>query len=123
MHEKYLQQVGETLMTHQTGIDTANIAISGLRAKLETLSAVHARVQGSKEHQTDGRIFKMDPTASAIVHLQSQIDRMAKHTSVSDQSVNESERLTIQIDEMRQKIQNLEKHVVSLVSTATATHV
>ncbi|KAG9895396.1 hypothetical protein KCU98_g8528, partial [Aureobasidium melanogenum] len=119
-HKSYLEKTGETLITHQNNMATVRKTIDDLRSELQRLSTVNVGRRGNENSAPRGNHLRLDVTPDAIFGLQSQIDRLAEEVrhkvnnaespkSDASSAANDVETLMIQMDDVRNKIRNLER--------------
>lgn len=131
-HKSYLEKTGETLITHQNNMATVSKTIDDLRSELQRLSTVNAGRRGNENSAPRGNHLRLDVTPDAIFGLQSQIDRLAEEVrhkfnnaespkSDASSAANDVETLMIQMDDVRNKIRNLERDMVCYRGRAVVT--
>ncbi|KAK6005234.1 hypothetical protein QM012_008013 [Aureobasidium pullulans] len=98
-HQSYLEQTGQTLITHQNNMDTVSKTVDDLRSKLERLSTSNSGLSSND---------------SSISKLQHQIDRLAEEVRCKGNNAEEdaeSKALSINdtgvLDELRNEINSL----------------
>ncbi|CAD0107235.1 unnamed protein product [Aureobasidium uvarum] len=119
-HKSYLQKIGETLVAHQTHMDTMTNTMNELRCKLESLSTINAGLRSNENSGPKTSLFKMDPTTDAIFKLQSKIDCLAEDVHYGSRNAESStgnrsssavdvEDLVKQLGKIRNKTSTIEK--------------
>lgn len=98
--------------------------MDNIRSKVEILSTVNTGLRGNENSAPKGSLIKMDATTDAIFKLQNKVDRLTEQVRHQGNGVvdprsdkfstaNDVKKLLGQIDELREKIELMERPLVS----------